>query len=157
MRGASAGTTLSLAQQSTGTRVFLSHLPLVLDCLKSGLPMVVDELESSLHPNLARQIVALFQDVRTNPHGAQLIFTTHDTSLLGSNNEWLKRDQVWFVEKKHECGASVLFPLSDFKPRANENTERRYLGGGYGAVPFVDADLAVEALSGDRSSAEPGQ
>jgi energy-coupling factor transporter ATP-binding protein EcfA2 len=153
MKGAHDGVTLGLDQQSAGTATFLRHLPDVLDCLHAGRTMVVDELESNLHPTLARHIVGLFQDSRTNPNGAQLIFTTHNTSLLGSNNEWLKRDQVWFVEKDHESGASSIYPLTDFKPRNKENTERRYLGGGYGAVPFIDEDLAVEALSGTGAAA----
>lgn len=131
---------------SIRTRTFLSHLPDVLDCLREGRPLVVDGLESNLHPNLARHILGLFQDPHTNPLGAQLILTTHNTSLLSSNNEYLKRDQVWFVEKNHENGASVLYPLSDFKPRDKENTERRYLGGSYGAVPFVDDSVARETI-----------
>jgi AAA15 family ATPase/GTPase len=156
MRGAREGATLSLDQQSAGTRTFLTHLPTVLTCLRQGHVMVVDELESNLHPNLARHIVGLFQDVRTNPLAAQLIITTHNTSLLGSNNEYLKRDQIWFIEKNHETGASNLYPLTDFKPRNKENTERRYLGGGYGAVPFIDPELAIEALGDKTPAAETG-
>jgi AAA domain, putative AbiEii toxin, Type IV TA system len=146
MKGTQGAATLSLEQQSAGTRTFLSHLPDVLDCLREGSPLVVDELESNLHPNLARHVLGLFQDSHINPLGAQLILTTHNTSLLSSNNEYLKRDQVWFVEKNHENGASVLYPLSDFKPRDKENTERRYLGGSYGAVPSVDDSIARKTL-----------
>jgi hypothetical protein len=146
MSGARQNARLTFEEQSGGTRAFLTLLPGVLECLETGSVMVVDELESNLHPNLARHIVGLFQDPRTNPHAAQLIFTTHNTSLLGSNNEILKRDQIWFVEKGDQDGATNLFPLSDFKPRNRENTERRYLGGGYGAVPFIDDALAAEVL-----------
>lgn len=153
MVGAEPGTTLGLNQQSAGTRTLLEHLPDVLACLDSGGVFMVDELESSLHPVLARHVVRLFQDPRTNPRGAQLIFATHDTSLLGSNNEWLKRDQVWFIEKDHETGCSSLYPLTDFKPRTRESTERRYLGGGYGAIPFIDDDAPAE-LPGPADGAE---
>jgi len=146
MSGPKQNARLTFEQQSAGTKTFLTLLPEVLQSLKSGSVMVVDELESNLHPNLARHIVGLFQDPRMNPHAAQLIFTTHNTSLLGSNNEILKRDQIWFVEKGDQDGATNLFPLSDFKPRKQENTERRYLGGGYGAVPFIDDALAAEVL-----------
>ncbi len=149
MSGAKQNARLTLGQQSAGTRTFLNMLPEVLRCLETGSVMVVDELESNLHPNLARHIVGLFQSAKTNPHAAQLIFTTHNTSLLGSNNEILKRDQIWFVEKGDQDGATNLFPLSDFKPRKQENTERRYLGGGYGAVPFIDDALAAEVLQRD--------
>lgn len=146
MKGARPGVRLSLDQQSSGTRTFLNRLPEVLDCLALGAVLIVDELESSLHPNLAAHIVRLFQRAETNPHGAQLIFTTHNTSLLGSNNEILKRDQIWFVEKNYDTGASSVYPLTDFKPRDKENTERRYLGGSYGAVPFIDDEVAESAL-----------
>jgi len=146
MHGAKPGATLQLGDQSDGTRVFLERITVVLDVLRSGSLMLIDELESNLHPNLAGQIVRLFQDASTNPHGAQLVFTTHDTSLLGSNAEVLKRDQIWFVEKEYSSGASRLFPLTDFKPRDNENTERRYRSGSYRAVPFIDEEVALSAV-----------
>ncbi|MGH6657612.1 MAG: AAA family ATPase [Actinocrinis sp.] len=147
MKGAQPGALLRVGQQSTGTITFLMQLSSVLSCLEEGSAMLIDELESNLHPNLAARIVTLFQNPRINPRGAQLIFTTHNTSLLGSNNEVLKRDQIWFVEKNHQNGSTALYPLSDFKPRDKENTERRYLGGGYGAVPFLDEEAVVRALS----------
>jgi hypothetical protein len=151
MSGSAGGVFLTLDQQSGGTRTFLTLLPSVLGCLETGSVMVIDELESNLHPNLAQHVVRLFQSPESNPHGAQLVFTTHNASLLGSNFEILKRDQIWFVEKGGD-GATVTFPLSDFKPRNKENTERRYLGGGYGAVPFVDDELAIAALQHDTGS-----
>jgi hypothetical protein len=155
MRGAKPGCTLELADQSDGTRLFLQRMLEVLDVLAAGSLMAVDELEANLHPHLAGQIVRLFQDPVVNPLGAQLIFTTHDTSLLGSNAETLKRDQVWFVEKDFASGASRLFPLTDFRPRDTENTERRYRGGSYRAVPFVDEEATREAVLRylDRSEA----
>lgn len=155
MRGSKSNVRLTLDQQSAGTRTFLGLLPDVLRCLDTGSLIVVDELESNLHPNLAKHIVDLFQDPRTNPHAAQLVFTTHNTSLLGSNNEILKRDQIWFVEKGGQDGATALYPLSDFKPRNKENTERRYLGGGYGGVPFIDETVAIDALSSEGYADEP--
>jgi hypothetical protein len=63
--------------------------------------------------------------------------------MLG--DEVLKRDQVWFVEKDSE-GASKLYPLTDFHPRKGENTERRYLGGSYGAVPVLSERDFAEAV-----------
>ncbi len=86
----------------------------------------------------------MFQSVESNPHHAQLIFSAHDTSLLGTalGRDSLRRDEVWFVEKGSD-GASRLFPLTEFRPRQGENPERRYLGGSYGAVPVLD-DEAFE-------------
>lgn len=147
MHGASDGSTLALRDQSAGTLLFVERMREVLGVLGAGLIMIVDELETNLHPNLAGQIVRMFQDPDVNPRRAQLIFSTHDTSLLGSNAETLKRDQVWFVEKDHGSGASRLFPLTDFKPRDTENTERRYRSGSYHAVPFVDGEAMFAAVA----------
>jgi AAA15 family ATPase/GTPase len=100
--------------------------------------LVVDELETSLHPSLVAKLIELFRDEAANPRGAQLVFTTHDTSLLGTmlGGQVLHRDEIWFVDKNAE-GASELYPLTDFKPRKDQNTERRYLAGAYGAVPVL--------------------
>jgi predicted ATPase len=127
-----------LQDESSGTLNWLELLPRVLDAVDGGKVMVVDEIDASLHPLLTAQLVRIFQDEDTNPNGAQLIFTTHDTSLLGTmlGDQVLERDQIWFVEKDAE-GASRLYPLTDFKPRKEQNTERRYLGGSYGAVPVL--------------------
>jgi AAA15 family ATPase/GTPase len=66
------------------------------------------------------------------------MFTTHDTNLLGNvlGEPPLRRDQIWFTEKD-QTGATKLYPLSDFHPRKEENLERGYLQGRYGAIPFL--------------------
>ena len=99
---------------------------------------LVDELERSLHPTLAQQIIRQFNDPVANPRNAQLIFATHDTNLLGNTlaEPALRRDQVWLTEKDGD-GATVLYPLTDYKPRKAENLERGYLQGRYGAIPFL--------------------
>jgi AAA15 family ATPase/GTPase len=127
-----------LADESAGTRNWLDLLPSVLDALERGRTLVVDEIDASLHPLLTAKLMRLFNDAETNRARGQLIFTTHDTTPLGSfvGQDTLKRDQVWFVEKD-ASGQSTLYPLSDFKPRSGENTEKRYLGGSYGAVPVL--------------------
>ena len=155
MNGANSGGALTFDDQSDGTRLFIARMLDVLDVLASGSVIVVDELESNLHPNLAGHIVRMFQDPATNPHGAQLIFTSHDISLLGSNGETLKRDQIWFAEKDRGSGASRIFPLTDFKPRDTENTERRYRGGSYRAVPFVDEEAMFAAVAECARRIEP--
>jgi hypothetical protein len=124
----------NLGDESTGTRNLLFLTGPVLDILDKGMVLVVDELDSSLHPLLVRRLVELFQNPVVNKKGAQLIFTTHDTSLL--DPELFRRDQIWFVEKDRDQ-ASKLYPLSDFSPRKNEALERGYLMGRYGALPFL--------------------
>ncbi len=124
----------SLGDESMGTRNLLFLTGPVLEILDKGMVLVVDELGSSLHPLLVRRLVELFQNSRFNKKGAQLIFTSHDTSLL--DPDLFRRDQIWFVEKDRDQ-ASKLYPLSDFSPRKNEALERGYLMGRYGALPFL--------------------
>lgn len=136
-----------LGDESAGTRSWLELLPTVLDALDLGEVVVVDEIDASLHPLLTAQLVGLFQNRETNDKGAQLIFTTHDTSLLGTmiGNSALDRDQVWFVQK-NDSSATEIYPLTDFKPRKDQNVERRYLGGSYGGVPVLVGDDFVNAV-----------
>ena len=75
----------------------------------------------------------MFHNKKINKKNAQLIFTTHDTSLL--DQSIFRRDQVWFTEKDSDQ-ATNLYPLTDFSPRKNEALEKGYLMGRYGAVPF---------------------
>ena len=123
----------SLQEESSGTqRLFYLAGP-IMDMLDKGRTLIVDELDSSLHPLLVRRLVELFHNPEINSKGAQLIFSTHDTSLL--DRELFRRDQIWFVEKDRDQ-ASKLYPLSDFSPRNKEALERGYLLGRYGALPF---------------------
>lgn len=96
-----------------------------------GLTLVIDELDTSLHTLLVRELVRLFHRPEINTGGAQLIFTTHDTSLLDAP-DLFRRDRVWFVEKDRDQ-TSALVSLSEFSPRKNEALERGYLvSGRYG-------------------------
>lgn len=121
-------------QESRGTRTLFSLLGVVSWSLESGSTLAIDELDQSLHSQLARTIVETFNGEHTNPNGAQLLFNTHDTNLLDTT--LLRRDQIWFTEKGLN-GATRLFPLTDFHARKQENLERGYLQGRYGAVPAV--------------------
>ena len=94
----------------------------------------MDELDTSLHPLMVRFLIELLQNKEINRYNAQLIFTTHDTSVL--DMEIFRRDQIWFMEKNRE-NASKLYPLSDFSPRKGEALEKAYLKGRYGALPFI--------------------
>ena len=131
-----------LMDESNGTRNLLFLAGPVMDLLRKGLTLVIDELDTSLHTLLLRELVRLFHRPEVNTGGAQLIFTTHDTSLLDAP-DLFRRDQVWFVEKdRHQ--ASALVSLSEFSPRKNEALERGYLMGRYGGVPFLSAALGVK-------------
>jgi hypothetical protein len=124
-----------LLDESSGTRNLLFLAGPILDILRKGQTLVIDELDTSLHTLLVRELVRLFHRPEANTGGAQLIFTTHDTSLLDAP-DLFRRDQVWFVEKDHDQ-ASALVSLSEFSPRKNEALERGYLMGRYGGVPLL--------------------
>jgi len=125
---------LDLSEESSGTQVLFRSAGAWLNVLTNGEVLLFDEIDTSLHPLLTRFLVGLFHSESTNRKNAQLIFTTHDTSLLDA--DLFRRDQIWFVEKTPE-GSSHLYPLSDFSPRKEEAIERGYLKGRYGALPIV--------------------
>ncbi|WP_421827433.1 AAA family ATPase [Larkinella sp.] len=120
--------------ESSGTQKFFALAGPILNVLENGSVFVVDELDAKMHPNLVSAIVKLFHSATTNPKNAQLIFNTHDTNLLESDN--FRRDQVWFTEKDR-YGAATLYSLADFKVRRNENFETNYIQGKYGAIPYL--------------------
>ena len=133
----------SLDQESNGTVAYLNLLAPMLVAVRYGGIVCIDELEANLHPLLVSELIRCFDGPSRNPRGAQLIFTTQDATLLGSG--LLRRDQIWFTEKRND-GASQLYPLSDFKPRKQENLQNGYLQGRYGAIPLMNADSFLEAL-----------
>lgn len=134
-----------LHEESQGTQRLYALAAPVLDVLKNGRLLIVDELDSSLHPLLVRRLVHMFHNPELNPHGAQLLFTTHDTSLL--DRTVFRRDQIWFTEKDKDQ-ATRLYPLSDFGPRETEAWEKGYLIGRYGAVPFFDEPVSPIQAAG---------
>lgn len=146
------GAWLPLEAESSGTIALMELAPRLTRAFALGSLLCVDEVEASLHPMLALSLLRLFHDRRRNPLGAQLVFTTHDTNLLGTTlgEPALRRDQVWFTEKDQE-GSTHLYPLTDFHPRKQENLERGYLQGRYGAIPFL-GELPV--LTTDSPAAE---
>ena len=131
-----------LMDESSGTRNLLFLTGPIMDILNKGLTLVIDELETSLHTQLVQALVRLFHQPDANTGGAQIIFTTHDTSLLDAYGLF-RRDQIWFVEKQADQ-SSTLYPLLDFSPRKNEALERGYLQGRYGALPLLQHQLFGE-------------
>jgi uncharacterized protein len=118
-------------EESDGTRALFAFAGPWLDVIENERVLVVDELDTSLHPLLVHHLVKRLHHEGTK---AQLVFTTHDTTLL--SQKLLRRDQVWFMEKDDKS-ATRLYPLSDFSPRDNEAIERGYLNGRYGGIPFL--------------------
>jgi uncharacterized protein len=120
--------------ESVGTRKLFTLAGPWLDVLDNGHVLFVDELNNSMHPLMVRFLISLINNPQINRKNAQLIFSTHDTSVL--DNELFRRDQIWFTEKD-AANATKLYPLSDFTPRKGEALEKGYLNGRYGALPYI--------------------
>ena len=126
---------LDIDEESDGTQKMFALAGPWLDSLAEGNVIVFDELHDNLHPELVRFLVNRFHDPEANPHGAQLVFSTHDTSILDQG--LLRSDQIWFCERNERLETS-LFPLSDFRLRRGfDNLEKAYLAGRFGALPYI--------------------
>ncbi len=131
----------SLGNESAGTRRYLRFAGLLLQHCATANLLAVDELNTSLHPQLARRVIQMAQSPAFGKAGAQLLFTTHDTTLLDSS--LLRRDQI-FLTQKGSDGAAELFSLWDFEepPRNKAAWSRNYLAGRFGGVPVFGPSLA---------------
>lgn len=126
---------LNLDVESLGTKQLFWLSPILKEVFEKGKTMVIDELDRSLHPFLVKFFVELFHNPNLNQANAQLIFTTYDTTLLSLDT--FRRDQIYFVEKDPHTAATELYSLDEFSVRKNENIEKGYLLGRYGAVPYL--------------------
>jgi uncharacterized protein len=136
-KGKESGTIdFKLEDESTGTIKLLAIGGLIIEALAAGRVVIIDELDKSLHPKLTRELVKLFLNKKTNPHGAQLIFATHDVSLLNMN--LLRRDQIWLADNENGKGSSY-YAISDIPGvRNNIPFDKWYMSGKFGAVPVIN-------------------
>jgi hypothetical protein len=141
---------LDFDHESLGTRSWFALLGTLLETLEAGTVVLIDELDASLHPVMSAEAVRMFQDAEANPRGAQMVFTSHDATLLYTllgADRVLDRETVRLTEKQSD-GATELYPLTSVSPppRKEDNLFRKYLLGQYGAVPRVSSGmLAREA------------
>ena len=153
-RGEGEPVTFALEDESAGTQTWFHLIGPVFAALRFGGVLLLDEIDASLHPRLSARLIEIFQDPQTNTRGAQLVFTSHDTSLLNG----LNRDEVWLTEKAP--GATTrLVGLAEFegeRVRRSLNLERAYLQGRFGAIPEVD-QVAVRRALGLVSQSRDGQ
>ena len=134
-KGAEGTAQFEIHDESTGTQRLFAFAGPILDVLHNGSVLIVDELDGSLHTKIVRFLLSIINSSTSNTKGAQLIFTTHDTSIM--DVKLFRRDQIWFAEKD-QSHATHLYPLTDFRPRKNEVLEKGYLVGRYGAIPFIN-------------------
>ncbi len=126
----------NIDEESTGTKKLLAFGGVIIDALSNGDVLIVDELDKSLHPLLTKALIKLFNTKRTNPKNAQLIFASHDVSLL--TNQLFRRDQITFCEKSQE-GASTYYALADLNGVRKElSYEKYYMKGLFGGTPVIN-------------------
>jgi AAA15 family ATPase/GTPase len=133
-----------LTDESDGTQTWFRLAGSAMSVLQQGDLLLLDEIDASLHPRLSAHLVQMFQSPEINPRGAQLVFTSHDTSLL----DHLNRDEVWLAEKD-ETAATSLTALAEYggqKVRRSVNLQRAYLQGRFGAVPDLDQEVVRHAI-----------
>lgn len=121
-------------EESGGSKRMFELTGIIIDVLLNGKLLIIDEFDKNLHPYLVKYLIDLFHNPRKNKNKSQLIFSTHNTYLLKTHD--FRRDQIWFTEKRPDQ-STELYSLWDYKPRKDENIEKGYLAGRYGAVPFL--------------------
>lgn len=122
---------MDAVSQSTGTLRLLTLIPAIYFAMHSGKVVLVDEIDNGIHPMLIKKLVKFFGDADSN---GQLVFTTHETALL-NQQELLRPDEVWFVEKTEGC--TKMYSLNDFKIHKTISIENGYFDGRFGAIPFI--------------------
>ncbi len=122
--------------ESHGTQKLFALAGPIIDALSRGMTLFVDEIDSRLHPILTIELLKMFRTDESNKKNAQIIFTTHDSNLLSRRTDLLRRDQIWFTEKRPD-ESTDLYSLAEFGPRKDEALDINYLRGKYGAVPFL--------------------
>jgi AAA15 family ATPase/GTPase len=128
--------TLELENESFGTKKLFAVGAIILDTLDNGGVVVIDELDKGLHPLISKLLISLFNSKKNNPNHAQLIFATHDSTLLDLYS--LRRDQISFVDKEYD-GHSIYYKLSDIKGiRKDMPIDKWYLSGRFKAIPVTN-------------------
>ena len=127
--------------ESAGTRKMFAFYSFIRQAVQSGSFLFVDELNARLHPLLLRNLLLLFLSRKKNPNNAQIVFACHEPWIL--NAKILRRDEIYFTNKKRETEASELYFLAEFrdengvKIRSDEDFEKNYLFGKYDGIPVL--------------------
>lgn len=130
-----------MTEESMGIKKLFEVICPITDIIRKGKILVCDEIETSLHESIVYEIVNLFRLVNKDQF-AQLIFSTHDTSLLDST--LFRRDQIWFTQLDHQRSTD-LYSLAEIKNvRKTENLEKGYISGKYGAIPILNRNFSFD-------------
>lgn len=125
-----------LQDESHGTKRLYELAPVIISFLEDGGTLIIDEIEDGMHSYISEFIVKMFNDPQLNVNNAQLIFSSHDTSLM--DEDYMRRDQIWFTEKSDK-GESVLYCLDEFKEvRKDTPFAKWYHQNRFDAIPRLD-------------------
>jgi AAA15 family ATPase/GTPase len=112
--------------------------------MKMGRPIWIDEIDNSLHPHMCRFLISLFNHPRSNPYNSQLIFATHETTLLDNN---FRKDQIW-ITSKDKYGSTSLYSVHDLDIdglRDEIPFDKWYMNGKFGGLPKIkENDIIFE-------------
>jgi hypothetical protein len=120
--------------EASGTHRLVALFKPLLAAIDDGKLLLIDEFDTSLHPLIARFLIQLLTDPAASSRGAQLLVTSHNTTLM--DLDILRRDEIWLMSLD-DNRASGLSPLLRSSPRKREPIAKGYLRGRYGAVPQI--------------------
>ncbi|MBR1797930.1 MAG: ATP-binding protein [Clostridiales bacterium] len=139
----------SLFYDSTGTKKIAALASYIIEALESGRILIVDELDSSIHFQLTRAIVSMFNNELNI--GAQLIVTVHDVSLMDCKRLF-RKEQIWFVSKDN--AGVYVYSLADFTAQdgVRDTTDiiEKYRRGALGALPEPELINSLIEISNMR-------
>jgi len=122
--------TLNPDSESSGTLSYLILLDQLYEMIHQNRIYLYDEIEYNIHYDLLIHFMSLFM---MNSQASQLIFTTHDQLLL--DEDFIRRDMVWFTNKSKETGGTELYSAADFGLHKNISLYKAYKVGKLGAKP----------------------
>lgn len=129
------GDLLNFSFESQGVKQLLTLSTLILSSLAFGKMVLIDEIDAHLHPHISIMLLKIFQSKQSNPHNAQLIFTSHDMQLMDS--ELMRREQI-YISNRGNLGASTYICLGDIKGlRKDKRLNKAYLEGYFSGVPIL--------------------
>ena len=125
------GELFSYHDESDGTRRLFDLLPFVTNISGSGV-ILIDEIDRSFHTKLITKYLELFYR-NTRNLDIQLIATLHDVNIM--DLDIVRQDEIWFVYKETETGASEMYSLNKFQIRFDKKLIKDYLLGRFGSIP----------------------
>ncbi|MEM6685376.1 MAG: ATP-binding protein [Bacteroidota bacterium] len=125
--------------ESLGTGKYVALSGPIIDTLLHGKTLIIDEFDAQLHPHLSKAIIELFNSKENNPHGAQLIFASHNPSLINPKRKLFRRDQI-IITEKNQFGVTTMESLYEKKIRKDASFEKDYLEGKYDGIPDIKID-----------------